>query len=98
MAVSLVMYNFPRFIPNLVHVIADYLTIAAIIIICTNWHVSIKIPTIFSLITFDIYLVHFKVLTVMKEVTPTLPIVIFIIATLLFSLSLYFLRTKLIKL
>lgn len=96
-AVSLTMSFFPRFIPNLAHVLADYAVVATIIIIFSKWQPNIKIPALFSLITFDIYLVHFKVLTVMKEVTPTLPITIFIIATLLFSLSLYFLRTKLIK-
>lgn len=96
-AVSLTMSFFPRFIPNLVHVIADYAIVATIIIVISKWQPVIRVPALFSLITFDIYLVHFKVLTVMKEVTPTLPIAVFIIATLLISLSLYFLRTKLIK-
>lgn len=96
-AVSLTMSFFPRFFPNLVHVIADYAVVATIIIVLSKWQPVVKIPALFSLITFDIYLVHFKVLTVMKDVTPTMPIAIFIIATLLFSLSIYFLRTKLIK-
>lgn len=97
-AISLTMSFFPRFIPNLAHVIADYAVVSTIIVVFSKWQPAIKVPTLFSLITFDIYLVHFKVLTVMKQVTPTLPIAIFVIATLLFSLSLYFLRTKLIKL
>ena len=96
-AVSFTMSFFPRFGPNLAHVIADYAVVATIIMVFSRWQPVIKIPALFSLITFDIYLVHFKVLTVMKEVTPTLPIAIFIIATLLLSLSLYLLRTKLIK-
>ena len=96
-AVSFTMSFFPRFVPNLAHVIADYAVVATIIMVFSRWQPVIKIPALFSLITFDIYLVHFKVLTVMKEVTPTLPIAIFIIATLLLSLSLYLLRTKLIK-
>lgn len=96
-AVSFTMSFFPRFVPNLAHVIADYAVVATIIMVFYRWQPVIKIPALFSLITFDIYLVHFKVLTVMKEVTPTLPIAIFIIATILLSLSLYLLRTKLIK-
>lgn len=97
MAVSLTMSFFPRFVPNMAHVLADYAVVATIILIFSRWQPTIKVPAIISLITFDIYLVHFKVLTVMKEVTPAMLIVIFIAAALLLSLSLYFLRTKLIK-
>lgn len=97
-AVSLTMSFYPRFIPNMAHVFADYVIVATIILVFSRWRPTIKIPAIISLITFDIYLVHFKVLTVMKEVTPTLPIVIFMVATLLLSFALYFLRTKLIRL
>lgn len=98
MAISLAMSFHPHLIPNLVHVIADYSVITTIILFFSKWHPNIKIPALFSLITLDIYLVHFKVLTIMKEISPTLPIAIFIIGTLLFALSLYLLRTKLIKL
>ena len=96
-AVSFVMSFYPRYIPNLAHVIADYTVVATIIIVFSKWKLSICIPAILSMITFDIYLVHFKVLVVMKEVTPTLPISLFMAATALFSVALYCLRTKLIK-
>lgn len=97
-AISLLMWWHPRFIPNLVHLIADYSTIAAILIVFCNWSPSIKMPAVISLMTFDIYLVHYKVLTVMKEYEPPMSIVLFLVATALLSLSFYFLRTKLIKL
>lgn len=96
-AVSLVMSFYPRFVANLAHVIADYAVVATIIIVFSRWQPSIRIPAILSLITFDIYLIHFKVLVVMKEVTPTLPISLFIAVTVSFSIALYCLRTKLIK-
>lgn len=76
---------------------ADYAVVATIILVFSKWQPDVKIPALFSLITFDIYLVHFKMLTVMKQVAPTLPIVIFVLATLFFATALYFLRTKLIK-
>lgn len=96
-AISLTMSFFPRFIPNLAHVIADYLVVATIILIFSQWHPIVKIPVIFSMITFDIYLVHLKILVVMQEVTPTLPILLFVVATLLFALTLNYLRRKLIR-
>ena len=97
MSLSFLMSFFPRFIPNIDHVIADYAVVATIIVVFSKWQPEAKIPALFSLITFDVYLVHFKVLTVMKQVAPTFPMVIFVLATLLFATALYFLRTKLIK-
>lgn len=96
--ISVYMSFYPGFIPNLVHVVADYATIALILLVCIKWSPTFKIPTILSLITFDIYLVHFKVLMVMKGYEYSMSILLFIIATALFSFLLYFLRTKLTKL
>lgn len=97
-AISVVMSFFPRFIANIAHVLADYSVVGILIIIFTNWRPEIKIPSILALITFDVYLVHFKVLTVMKSMTPTLPLLVFVAATLLCAIALYFIRNKIIKL
>lgn len=96
-AVSISLLCLPRFIPNLAHVLADYAVVATIIVVFSKWQPIIKAPAVLSLITFDIYLVHFKVLVVMKAIIAIWSVATFIIATLCFSLSLYLLRTKLIK-
>lgn len=97
-AISTMMSFFPRFVPNVAHVMADYTVVATIIMIFSRWRPTFKFPPLLALLTFDICLVHFKVLTVMKVVSPSMPIAFFIAATLFLSLALYFLRTKLIRL
>lgn len=97
-AVSATMAFYPRFVPNVAHELADYAAVATIILLFSRWRPTFRIPTLLSLVTFDIYLVHFKVLVVMKEVSPSMSVAIFISATLLLSFALCFLRTKLIRL
>lgn len=97
MGISLIMSYHERFIANLIHVIADYSIVEVIILCCSHWKSNIKIPSILALLTFDIYLIHFKVLIVMQHLTPSLPLIIFIISTLLLSSALLIVRKKIIK-
>lgn len=93
--ISIVMSFFPRFMANISHLAMDYLTVTAIILLFSNYNPKLRIPTILSIITFDIYLVHYKVLIVMNEVTQTFPIYVFIITTIICAVTLYLLRSNL---
>lgn len=97
LCVSITMYFHDRFFENLMHVIADYSVVGAIIVTLSRWNIAIKVPSLLALITFDIYLVHFKVLTFMQSITPELPILMFLMVTLFISISFYMIRTKLIR-
>lgn len=56
------MIPYPRFIPYAVHAFADYSVIAALIIFFSKYNFEIGIPAILGAMTFDIYLVHYKIL------------------------------------
>lgn len=87
----------PRFVANFVHVLADYIVVGIIITLFTKFRPKIKLPLILSLISFDIYLVHFKVLMFMSKATSEMSLLIFIVATGICAVLLLFLRTRLIR-
>jgi len=95
---SLVFAFHPRFVANIAHSIADYAVVGTILLIFGKYHPRIKIPAILAAITFDIYLVHFKVLTVIKQSDLGLSVILFVAATAVASIGFYLLRSRLLKL
>lgn len=98
MCVSLFMSFYPRFIANVVHVAADYVTVGIIILFFTHFSFSFKVPVILALLTFDIYLVHFKILEVMTSTMGYIPLLGFIVVTVMISVIFFDLRKYLIRL
>lgn len=97
LVLSLVFTFHSRFVANLVHSLADYAIIGTLLLIFGKYHAEIKIPSVLAAITFDVYLTHFKVLTVLKYTDLNLSIWLFVVATALVSLSFYLLRSRLLK-
>lgn len=86
-----------RFVANIVHVLADYSIIGTILLCFSNTHPDIKIPSILAAVTFDIYLIHFKILMLMSVSNLELSIIPFIVATVFVSIIFYQLRTQILK-
>lgn len=97
MLLSLVFTFHPRFVANIVHSIADYAIVGTLILIFSNYQPNFKIPSVLAAITFDIYLVHFKILIVIKETDFDLSLGLFIAATAIASVGSYLLRSRLLK-
>ncbi len=87
----------PRFIANTVHLLADYAAVGTILLIFSNVKPEIKISSFWAAFTFDIYLVHFKVLTVIHSLNYKMSQILFIGATVLASIAFYQVRTRLLK-
>lgn len=98
MLLTLVFTFHPRFLANMVHSIADYAVVATILLVFSRFRPNVKIPAICAAVTFDIYLVHYKVLTVISESDMELSLWLFIASTAAASIGFYTLRTKLLNL
>ncbi len=88
----------PRIIANVGHSIADYAVVGTMILVFSKYNLSLKFPAVLGAITFDIYLVHFKILEIFKAFDFNLSIAAFIAATAVASIEFYLLRTRLLKL
>lgn len=66
-SVAAVMSFYPRFLPNVSHVLADYLCVGAVLVVFSRWRPAVKVPLALSMLTFDLYLLHFKVLVMMTR-------------------------------
>jgi len=60
--------------------------------------IDIKIPSIFALMTFDLYLIHNKVLMSLKNNTDSVELWLFVSLTMIVTISFYFFRTKILRL
>lgn len=67
LSVLAIMWFYPRFIPNSVHTLADFMCVGTILVVFSRYRPSVKVLPVLSMLTFDVYLVHFKVLVVMTE-------------------------------
>jgi len=95
---SIAFLYYPRFIANIGHSIVDYAMVSTILMVFSIFKPSLKLPTVLGAITFDIYLVHFKILEIFKASDLDLSIAAFLAVTAVVSIGFYLLRTRLLKL
>lgn len=79
-----------------VHNVIDVVAIAVLIIVCSIKYIEIRIPSFIAALSFDIYLVHNKVLMAMKANTEIVELLPFIALTIITTLGFYLLRTKML--
>lgn len=80
------------------HAVFNYIAIALLIEIFTIKNIRWRVPAFIGAISFDIYLVHNKVLMLLWAMYDFVPLYGVITITLVSSLVFYLLRTKLLKL
>lgn len=80
-----------------VHSIINGIVIANLIAICSYKEISIKIPAVLGTISFDLYLIHNKVLMSLKGNLDYVSIWAFLFLTITCSAVFYQFRTKLLK-
>ena len=80
------------------HNAVDVIVVATLILICSIKDMDIRLPAFITTLSFDIYLVHNKVLMSMKANSATVELLPFILLTLLATIGFHFLRKKLLKL
>ena len=67
----------------LIHCIINYIIVGAFIIICTTYKIKVSITKCLSTVSFDMYLVHNKVLTLSKCLFSIVPLWIFVLGTII---------------
>jgi peptidoglycan/LPS O-acetylase OafA/YrhL len=80
------------------HTLFNYIAIALLIEFFTIKNIRWRVPAFIGAISFDIYLVHNKVLMLLWAIYDFLPLYSVLTITLVSSLVFYLLRTKLLKL
>ncbi len=80
-----------------VHSAINIFFVASIVLIFTIKNITLKIPAILGAISFDLYLVHNKVLMVLNNNMEVAPLLLFLVLTLLATSLFYLLRSKILK-
>lgn len=80
------------------HSIFNVLALGCFIIIFSLKHIDIKVPAFIGAVSFDIYLVHNKVLMTLKNNYEVVNVGVFIILTIVITSLFYLLRTHLLSL
>lgn len=82
------------------HSVIDYGVIAAIIVLFTYGHKckEIRFPAILGAISFDVYLIHNKVIYILTEQMDFLPCWLWLAVTFAIATVFYLLRTKILRL
>lgn len=70
---------------------------AVLICVLSLKRIDIKIPSLLALLSFDIYLIHNKVLLSMKDNCDYVELISFVVITLLATSLFYLLRSRLLK-
>jgi len=81
-----------------IHSILNILLLTSLVVLLFFKKIDIKIPAIFALMSFDLYLIHNKVLMSLKDNTDSVELWLFISLTMIVTVSFYFLRTKILRL
>lgn len=79
-----------------IHAFINLLAIAMIILAFSLKKIELRIPSIVTAVSFDIYLVHNKVLMTMKNNADSVELLPFIIITVVTTIGFYIVRTKLL--
>lgn len=79
------------------HFVINMLILTSIVVVLTIKHVEIKIPAILGVISFDIYLIHNKVILGLKDNIEFIPLWLFIITTVVATYLFFSFRTKILK-
>lgn len=64
------------------HTAVNYIVVALFLTACTIWKFHINTPKFITEISFDVYLVHNKVLVLCKSLLPIIPLWIFVLGTI----------------
>lgn len=80
-----------------IHSIINACVIGSLILLFSVVKIDFKIPVFLGVISFDLYLVHNKILMSLKSNADTFDILLFISLTIFFTTVFYLLRTKLLK-
>lgn len=79
-----------------IHGLFNYFVVIISLWLCSKWKFSIpKLPIYISNTSFDVYLVHNKVLIISRALLPVVPVWEFILATLIVTIVFYKIRTLL---
>ncbi len=79
------------------HGILNAVFMAVLICVLSLKRIDIKIPSLLALLSFDIYLIHNKVLLSMKDNCDYVELISFVVITLLATSLFYLLRSRLLK-
>lgn len=79
------------------HGILNAVFMAVLICVLSLKRIDIKIPSLLALLSFDIYLIHNKVLLSMKDSCDHVELISFVVITLLATSLFYLLRSRLLK-
>lgn len=77
--------------------VADYAAVALVCVCASRLNVPFRAPALLSLITFDLYLVHYKVLMTWQLTGRPFNLILFLAITLVVAWLFFFIRTKLLR-
>ena len=80
-----------------IHALINVACMMVLIFILSIKSLNIKIPTIIAALSFDIYLVHNKVLMTMKDNLDFVSLPLFVLFVLMATITFYFLRSRIFK-
>lgn len=80
----------------MIHSVINFTMIGILIILFTAFPIKITLPSILTAISFDIYLIHNKILQILILVDKV-SLITFVILTAIVTIAFYYLRTKIIK-
>lgn len=79
------------------HSAINAFALALLILACSIRKIELRIPSVITVLSFDIYLIHNKVLMAMKANTEIVELLPFIILTIIATIGFYLFRTKLLR-
>ena len=79
------------------HSAINAFALALLILACSIRKIELRIPSVITALSFDIYLIHNKVLMAMKANTEIVELLPFIILTIIATIGFYLFRTKLLR-
>lgn len=79
------------------HSLIDATAVALLIITCSIREIKIRIPSVIAALSFDIYLVHNKVLMALMANTEMVELLPFVLLTITVTITFYLFRTRLLR-
>ena len=79
------------------HIAINALILTAMIVVMSVWDISIAMPSAITVLSFDIYLVHRKVLSSMQQFLPAVEFTLFLALTIVATCLFYALRIHILQ-